>query len=312
MTNKTKYHQTMKKIFVAVFLSLSAAACGLIDNQNTPKGYVRHCVRLLDKQALYADRPEWKEKRKEVLASAKTITSLDEAHTLVQEAATVAGGKHSFLWPPIKDTASYPETAPEVKMLEGDIVHINLPGHIGVKVSDSLYIHTVLPFLQEHLDANGVIVDLRENTGGNMYPMIASVSPLLPDGIVIQFKSRERTTPISLDYVQWSYDLVSADIGKIPASTPIAVLTSEKTGSSGEATLLCFRGMPNAKTFGSPTAGYASGNVRHQLVDGYQFAITHSCDMVRTGEVFCDDPIDPDVVTETPLEDAINWITSSL
>ena len=33
-----------------------------------------------------------------------------------------------------------------------------------------------------------------------------------------------------------------------------------------------------------------------------------SCDVARTGEVFCDDSIDPDVPTETPLEDAIHWI----
>lgn len=301
----------MKKIFAAIFLSLSAAACGLIDNQNTPKGYVQHCVRLLDKQALYADKPEWKEKRKEVLASAKAITTLDEAHSLVEEAAAVAGGKHSFLMAPIKDTASFAETVPEVRLLDNDIVHVNLPGHMGVKVSDSLYIHTVLSFLLEHLDAKGVIVDLRENTGGNMYPMIASVSPLLPDGVIIQFKSRKRTAPIPLDYVQLSYDLSPADIGKFPATTPVAVLTSEMTGSSGEATLLCFRGLANARTFGRPSAGYASGNVTHLLADGYKFAITHSCDVARTGEVFCDDPIDPDVETETPLEDAINWIESS-
>ena len=301
----------MKKLFAAIFLSLSAAACGLIDNQNTPKGYVQHCVRLLDKQALYADKPEWKEKRKEVLASAKAITSLDEAHSLVEAAAAVAGGKHSFLMAPIKDTASFTETVPEVRLLENDIVHVNLPGHMGVKVSDSLYIHTVLPFLQDHLDAKGVIVDLRGNTGGNMYPMIAAVSPVLPDGIIIKFKSRERTTPISLDYVQRSYDLSPADIGKFPASTPVAVLTSERTGSSGEATLLCFRGLDNVKTFGTPSAGFASGNVTHLLADGYQFAITHSCDVARTGEVFCDDPIDPDVETETPLEDVISWIASS-
>jgi len=48
--------------------------------------------------------------------------------------------------------------------------------------------------------------------------------------------------------------------------------------------------------------------VTHQLADGYKFAITRSCDVARTGEVFCDDPIDPDVPTETPLEDAIHWI----
>jgi hypothetical protein len=33
-------------------------------------------------------------------------------------------------------------------------------------------------------------------------------------------------------------------------------------------------------------------------------------DVARTGEVFCDDPIAPDVVSETPLEVAIKWIES--
>ena len=33
-------------------------------------------------------------------------------------------------------------------------------------------------------------------------------------------------------------------------------------------------------------------------------------DVARTDEVFCDDPIAPDVVSETPLEDAIKWIES--
>ena len=177
-----------------------------------------------------------------------------------------------------------------------------------MKVSDSLYIHTVLDFLQEHLDAKGVIVDLRDNTGGNMYPMITAVSPLLPDGDILQFKSRKRTTPIPLDYVTTSCGLAPESIGKLPASTPIALLTNSMTGSSGEATLLCFRGLENVKTFGGPSAGYASSNMTHQLADGYQFAITTSCDVARTGEVFCDDPIDPDVPTETPLEDAIRWI----
>ena len=36
--------------------------------------------------------------------------------------------------------------------------------------------------------------------------------------------------------------------------------------------------------------------------------ITTASDMARTGEVFCDDPIEPDVTTESPLEDAAVWI----
>ena len=83
------------------------------------------------------------------------------------------------------------------------------------QTSDSLYIHTVFDFLQEHLDARGVIVDLRNNTGGNMYPMIASVSPLLPDGVVLRFKSRKQTTPIFLEYVTKSYQVAAQSIGKL-------------------------------------------------------------------------------------------------
>ena len=301
----------MKRLFGFTLLALAGwmvASCGLFDNQGTPKGYVGHCVRLLDRQALYADTPEWKTKRQEILASAKTISTMDEAHSLVEEAAAVAGGKHSFLMPPVKDTASYPELAPEVKILEGNILYINLPNHSGVKVSDSLYLHTVFDFLQEHLDGKGVIIDLRDNPGGNMYPMIAAVSPLLPDGVILKFKSLKRTTPIDLEYVQQSNGLAPDKVQKFPKDTPVAILTGDHTASSGEATLLCFRGLDNVRTFGGPTAGYASANISHILADGYLFAITSSCDEARTGEVFCDDPIAPDVETDTPLEDAASWI----
>ena len=303
----------MKKIVPILLLLtlLIVSSCGLPDfRHRTPESYVRHCVFLLDRDGLYADTPAWKAKKKEILAEAKAISSLDEAHDLVQAAADVAGGKHSFLIPPVTDTTSYQEFPPEVQLLEENILLVKLPAHTGVKISDSIYVHTVFDFLQEHLDATGVIVDLRDNTGGNMGPMITAVSPLLPDGIVLKFKSRKRTTPIGLKNLTYTYNIVPENFGKFPSSTPVAILTNGMTGSSGEATLLCFRGLDNTRTFGSPSAGYASGNVTHTLSDGYRFAITRSCDVARTGEIFCDDPIDPDVATETPLEDAIGWIES--
>lgn len=289
-------------------LAFSAASCTLFINQTTPKGYVRYAVALLDRDALYADRPAWKEKRAEVLAA--PVADLDEAHRLVQEAASVAGGKHSFIMAPVRDTTTYEEIAPEVSLLEDNLIYAVLPAHTGVKVSDSLYVHTIFDFLQAHLDARGVIVDLRGNTGGNMYPMIASVSPLLPDGIVLKFQSRKQTSPIPLSYVTESCQLPAESVVKFPSSTPVAILTDDHTGSSGEATLICFRGLDNVRTFGAPTAGYASGNMSYTLSDGYLFAITRSADVARTGEVFCEDPILPDVPTETPLADAIAWITS--
>ena len=292
----------MKKYLIFA-LALALAGCG---SQGTPEGYVRHCVKQLDRQALYADSPEWKECRKAVLA--ESPSSMEEAHDAVSRAAAVAGGKHSRLVPPVKDTVSYVEKTPEARLLEGNIVYIALPAHSGVKVPDSLYIHTVFDLLQGHLDAEGVVLDLRGNRGGNMYPMIAAVSPLIPDGIVLRFKSRGRTAPVSLEYVVKMAGLSYAEVKKFPPSMPIAILTDALTGSSGEATLLCFRGLDNVRTFGAPTAGYASANTVLPLADGYTLLITTGCDEARTGEVFCDDPIAPDFATASPLEDALRWI----
>lgn len=296
------------RLLLGLSLALLVSACGFLGDRNRPESYVRHCVKLLDRQALYADSPEWKLAKDSILLAAKGISSIDEAHDLVSRAAMVAGGKHSRLEAPVRDTAEYYEIGPKVEMLKDDIAYILLPAHMGVKVADSSYVHTVLGFLREHQDVRGVVLDLRHNNGGNMYPMIAAVSPLLPDGIILRFKSRKRTSPVSLDFVMQSEGLSPDDIPKIPSSVPIAILTDNWTASSGEATLLCFRGLENVRTFGIPTAGYASANIVEPLVDGYTLLITVSCDMARTGEVFCDDPIAPDVLTETPLEDGLGWI----
>jgi hypothetical protein len=87
----------------------------------------------------------------------------------------------------------------------------------------------------------------------------------------------------------------------------ISTLDEEGNTTMG-AYSLCFRGLDYVRVFGSPTAGYASANQPFTLPGGDQLVLTTGCDVARTGEVFCDDPIDPDVLTDTPLEDAIEWI----
>ena len=298
-----------KSLLRILFLSipLSFTACGLFDDQSTPYGYVKSSIRKINKYALYAD-GDWTTERKSYLSEAKSIDNLDDAHRIVKSALALAGGKHSTLLAPVTDTTTYEELVPEVYMLDDGIAYVKLPAHSGVIVSDAVYTHTVLDFLQSHTDAAGVVIDLRDNHGGNMYPMISAIAPLLPDGILLSFKTRKRSSPISLDFVVRSSGLNPEEISKFPDNTPVAILINDWTGSSGEATLLCFRGLDNTRTFGIPTAGYASANQSFPMADGYTLLITIGCDVARTGEVFCDDPIAPDVETQTPLEDALVWI----
>ena len=96
---------------------------------------------------------------------------------------------------------------------------------------------------------------------------------------------------------------------KMRDKLPVAILTDEWTASSGEAVLLAFRGMRNVRTFGSPTAGYASVNTVYSLYDGAQLWLTVAADVApRTGEVFCEDPVSPDVPTDEPEKEAAAWI----
>ena len=291
----------MKK---ALYLLLTACLMASCSDSNT--SYVKKAVRIMDRNGIYAQGPEWEKAKEEALA-AKPL-SLEEAQGIVVQAGKVAGGKHTFLMTAneVTENDTIHWEMPTVELLENGIAVIKLPQFMGNAEEGIKYANTVLNAIPNTLQ--GVIIDLRGNRGGNMYPMIAAVHRFLPDDIILQLKTRRNTMRINVEYALNEANVTQQK----PINCPVALLTNEWTGSSGEATLLCFRGLANTRTFGSPTAGYASGNQSFPLPDGSQLILTTSEDVARTGEVFCDDPIEPDVLTETPFEAALEWINDNV
>ena len=288
-------------IFVSVIVGMMVlAGCA----QPGEKGYVRKAVRLMDKKGLFAEGQPWEEARTAALAAEPS--SMEEAYEVVRTALKVAGGKHSFLWTKdamVEQAAEDAETAPSVAVLDDGIAVITLPAFSGQnQESNRQYAQTVLDALPESL--SGVIIDLRGNTGGNMYPMIAAVHRFLPDDKILRFKSRKYTMPVTTGLVLRSTGIKAQP----PIACRVAILTDDNTASSGEATLLCFRGLEYAKSFGAATAGYASANEPLEMPDGSRLVLTTSCDVARTDEVFCDDPIAPDVEATDALEAALAWL----
>ena len=88
----------------------------------------------------------------------------------------------------------------------------------------------------------------------------------------------------------------------------VAILQDDRTASSGEAALLCFRGFDCVRTFGTATAGYCSCNNVIKLYDGAEMLLTMGTDIARTGEEFCEDPIEPDEASDEPELSAAEWI----
>ncbi len=286
------------KIFFLLAAVALFVACG-----DANERYVRKAVKIMDRQGLYAQGERWEAAKAEALAAHPA--SHEEAVEIVQKALKVAGGKHSFILSAdeVTDNDTSAWAMPSVELRDG-IAVITLPAFGGNESDGRRYAATVLEALPGRL--NGVVIDLRDNRGGNMYPMIAAVHRFLPDDDMLRFRSRKGTQPISCDFVMRSVGMER----QAPIECPVAILTDEWTASSGEAVLICFRGMEKVKVFGSPTAGYASANMPFPLPDGSQLVLTTGCDVARTGEEFCDDPIVPDITTDTPQEDALLWLGS--
>jgi len=288
----------MKKI-IFILLPFLVLSC------SEPQRYVHKAIGIMDKNGLYAEGHQWDSTKKAVLKSAPG--TMENAYSFVNEALKVAGGKHSFLYPANRvDEDNLREwEMPSVSILDNNVALVKLPPFHGNKEEGLKYANTVIEGVPD--DISGIIIDLRGNVGGNMYPMIAAVHRFIPEGNdMLRFKTRKRISWISRSYV-----LSGAGVAeKSYLDCPVAILTDSLTASSGEATLLCFRGLKNVKTFGNPTAGYASSNSPYSMPDGSSLVLTTGCDVARTNEEFCDDPIAPDIISEDPVASAFLWITS--
>ncbi|MBH1431827.1 peptidase [Stenotrophomonas maltophilia] len=140
----------------------------------------------------------------------------------------------------------------------------------------------------------GWIVDLRDNSGGNMWPMLLGMAPLLRTSVVnnedvgsfetaqgperwtLTATAVQRAGKPVLDFGQ------SGHVLRQPGA-PVAVLFGPRTGSSGEASVLAFRGRAQTRSFGQPTAGVSTGNVVHTLADGSRLLLTMTVMHDRNG-----------------------------
>ncbi len=168
----------------------------------------------------------------------------------------------------------------------------------------------------------GWIVDLRQNTGGNMAPMIAGLGPLFSSdklGALIDVNGKQKSWYYSDGNHFWDDEKgwsVTAPV-TLPVKLPIAVLTSGRTGSSGEIVTISFIENEKTKSFGQPTWGLTTGNGSFLLKDGSQMQLASTIMADRTGKPY-HGPVQPDVLIEEKndgpdktLAAAINWIHSS-
>jgi C-terminal processing protease CtpA/Prc len=224
-----------------------------------------------------------------------------------------------------------PPAAPRARRLGAGVAYVAVPGFAGGTPADQLqFSEDLKKIIQYHdsLGSCGWVVDLRRNPGGNLWPMLVGLGPLLgegelaasvyPDGRRVAVWYRDGQAGFG-DYVQ----LRTHSPYRLRAEVPVAVLTGRATASSAEVLAVGFRGRPRTRSFGAPTRGLSAGNRTFALADGAALVLTVAATSERGGRTFAG-PIEPDQpvageggpgsaddAADPALQAALAWLAAS-
>lgn len=264
-----------------------------------------YALPLIRTKALNAGRVSWPTEEAELLTDDQKKLPAQEAYTGLRKVLDSLADRHSFLQMP-KDAFAYREQATPTRSIEsqliGDIGYILVPGLRGTGASDGSTFTAELCNRIATLaqtSSKGWILDLRQNTGGNMWPMINGLHSLLGNHDAGAFRHADGTTR------RWR-SRASPECRVDLSHNRVAVLVGPRTGSSGEGVAVAFRARPGTRFFGRPTAGLATSNTTFPLPDGGALFLTTAAMADREGTDY-----PQGIVPETVVRDDQDAVTAA-
>ena len=299
--------------------------------------YLEAALDIMEENALRRDAVDWTQLRAAAFERAQGAQVPADTHSAIAEALAALGDNHSFFLPPRPSSSSSSNTGtspsgPSFEEPTGSIVSegialLTIPEHSSAHPPEDRvrYAEIIHTFISEHSESGteGWIIDLRKNGGGNMWPMLAGLGPLLGDGVLGSFAKPDGTPENVWTYKEGASYYDDMAVVEVPEATrcspiapqpPVAVLLGPRTASSGEAVAIAFAGRERTRFFGDPTRGLTTGNGGFKLDDGAMLILTVTTFADRTGRVY-GGPIVPDQTAEvgqTILDAAIEWIRDQL
>ncbi len=309
------------------------------------KQFVDETLLIIQKNALNKDKINWATLRKDIYEKTKDASDIDAVLSIYPYLFEKIEDHHGWLsyksknyrWN--KDNRNRENTAVKnavnkyksvyTTLLNKNIGYLRIPGNsdFNAKKMDSIANNIVEEINKVNSNRiKGWIIDLRINTGGNMYPMIAGISDLIGNnekigGFITSANEADgdwflKEGNIYIDTTQ----VLNRQKLKTPIKKqiPVAVLISCYTASSGEMTAISFIGRKNTKLFGEESAGFTTTNQGFKINEnsGLNLAVGYVTD--RNGKIYTEN-IKPDteILTGDNFEDllkdrkiinAVKWI----
>jgi C-terminal processing protease CtpA/Prc len=250
----------------------------------------------MEAEAANARRVDWARARSDVLAAASAAQSVADSYPAIAVALNLLDdfeshyrGSDGRLIGPSPEPACQAGMT-ETPSLPDTIGYVRLNGCPCDGAAADQYAEAVQRAIRsaDRPGLVGWIVDLREDRGGNMWPMIAGLGPIFGEGVIgwIVYNNREYEreyrdgAALSLNE---AFARVAAPYTLIRPMPKVAVLTADTTNSAGEAIAVFFKGRPNTRSFGAPTCGH------HHLLQDFRMTngatltlkVAHSADRLK-------------------------------
>ncbi|MBL8229339.1 MAG: hypothetical protein JNL98_12705 [Bryobacterales bacterium] len=339
-----------------IFTALICVAQDTETAKSDPMAYLQRALDLMQARALHKDRIDWSALRKEAIALAADAELTVDTYEAIRFALSRLNDNHSSFHPtpslrelesqrhatkPGPPAPTVPPSPFSVRFEpEGRLVrHRGMTFGVVIvpkcfPASDKQFIayatrlQQVLASLGKSKPA-GWVVDLRGNVGGNMWPMLTGIGPLLGEGDHLGeffsthghsvWKYRDGVAAEVENGIENAYPAVAGLPHKISGNPKVAVLIDRRTGSSGEAIGIAFRGRTETRFFGERTAGLSTVNSVIRLSDGASLWLTVGVQADRTGKQY-PSGFEPDESVEPPstlpadeddpvLQAALRWLS---
>lgn len=285
------------KVILYLLVSIFSIQTAYSQNSGLSKNdekSIKQMINYFKKYSIHKDSIDWDSFEKKVWNSA-TI-SKDSA---VITALTLNGEKHtnyfdntskSYIVGESNSTHTYEKIKP-VKIPE-NLGYLSIKTFINSRKNQKATLEKGKNYIlqniadiksQDSKELKGWVIDLRENRGGNMWPMLISLTPFLKSDEIGYFSKNGKLTKWNKRNGQIfngssnqtkkfmeepiSYHLKNDNL-------KIAVLISRYTASSGEATAISLMSNPNVRFIGTKSAGYTTSNKSFSLKNGDVLILT--------------------------------------
>ncbi len=288
------------------------------------EGFLNEILDIMEANALNRKNIDWPDFRAKVFDKVGNAQTIAGTYSGVREALILLNDNHSFFVNPdgnsiVVGTLQCDAADTSIPSLPQHIGYIKINAFTGDSNSNEAlaFSQRLLDEIirQENPDLKGWIVDLRDNSGGNMWPMLTAIGPILGEGIAgyfIDTDGNEESWGFFNGSATFQGEPISAISNLYELSVPnpkVAVLLDKGVASSGEVMAISFIERENTRSFGSETCGLSTANSSFVLSDNSTLFLTTSFLADRNKNTF-GFPVVPDQVTaqETTVQEAITWL----